>query len=376
WEGGIHFFEKPPANVDSTIILGAYYFAYFLVFLVGWIAFRRWVAKGKVGISKREITDLGIYVLLGVMLGAKLVYVLFYNLEFYLQNPSQIFLNWSGMASHGAFLGVTVAILLFARSFKRNALELFDRCALIAPFGAIFIRSANFLNGELYGRSTDVDNPLAMRFLMKDGQGRDLYAKLGPGQSGGLQAAGDNAGQAGSELYALVTHEGGEELAPADYYLEPVSAHHGWELIPEESFLSVKSFWPIRQDGETAKTKTLVSRVVTDPSHPSQLYQLGVSGVLLLLVMVIVAKRAKVKGEIFAWFLMLYGVSRIAMEFFRQQDYQRAGGLFDYFSMGQILSLALIVSGLFLLKRLKPNSAPTTPPSEQEAEPTSNTEGE
>jgi len=95
--------------------------------------------------------------------------------------------------------------------------------------------------------------------------------------------------------------------------------------------------------------------LITDPSHPSQFYQLLVSGVLLTTILLIIKSRAKQIGAVTYSFLIGYGLSRFLMEYFRQPDPQRAGRFFEWLSMGQILSLVLILVGvlIFLSQRKK-----------------------
>ena len=98
-----------------------------------------------------------IWATLGIILGGRLGYVLFYNFDAYLSDPLQIFAVWNGgMAFHGGFLGVTLAMILFARARSINILSMFDLVALAAPFGLFFGRIANFINSELWGRTTDL----------------------------------------------------------------------------------------------------------------------------------------------------------------------------------------------------------------------------
>ena len=104
-----------------------------------------------------DLDDFVLWATLGIILGGRLGYVLFYNFDAYLANPSQIFAVWQGgMAFHGGFLGVTLAMILFARVRSISLLSMFDLIALAAPFGLFFGRIANFINSELWGRVTDV----------------------------------------------------------------------------------------------------------------------------------------------------------------------------------------------------------------------------
>ncbi|KXJ59238.1 MAG: prolipoprotein diacylglyceryl transferase, partial [Thalassospira sp. Nap_22] len=107
--------------------------------------------------SKRDVDDLLFWATLGVILGGRLGYILFYNLDYYLDNPANILKVWQGgMAFHGGFMGVIVAIILFARKRNISILAVLDAAAVATPIGLFFGRIANFINGELYGRTTDV----------------------------------------------------------------------------------------------------------------------------------------------------------------------------------------------------------------------------
>lgn len=110
-----------------------------------------------------DLDDFLIWAALGVVLGGRFGYVLFYDTGAYLQNPLEIFAVWNGgMAFHGGFLGATTAMILFAWKRGKSVLSLFDLFAAAVPIGLLFGRLANFINGELFGRVTDV--PWAMVF--------------------------------------------------------------------------------------------------------------------------------------------------------------------------------------------------------------------
>lgn len=107
--------------------------------------------------SRDDIDDLLLWVTLGVVIGGRLGYVLFYNAGYYLANPGAALAVWQGgMAFHGGALGVILAVLLFARKRKIPILSLGDMVAVTVPLGLLLGRLANFINGELWGRVTDV----------------------------------------------------------------------------------------------------------------------------------------------------------------------------------------------------------------------------
>lgn len=107
-------------------------------------------------ITKSHIDDLLTWVILGVILGGRFGYVVFYNAEYYLSNPLDAFKIWQGgMAFHGGLIGVIVAMILFAWKHNMPFFALSDRVALVTPIGLFFGRIANFINAELVGRITD-----------------------------------------------------------------------------------------------------------------------------------------------------------------------------------------------------------------------------
>lgn len=117
------------------------------------------------GWSAKDIDDMMFYGVLGVVLGGRLGYVLFYKAGYYFSHPLDIFRVWEGgMSFHGGFLGVTLAMALFAWQRKRHWLEVTDFVAPMVPTGLAAGRLGNFINGELWGRVTSPDAPWAMLF--------------------------------------------------------------------------------------------------------------------------------------------------------------------------------------------------------------------
>ncbi len=116
-------------------------------------------------ISKRQVEDLVVWVTLGIVLGGRLGYVLFYKPLYFLACPLEILFLWQGgMSFHGGLLGVIVASVLFARRHTLSVLSLGDILGCAAPFGLLSGRIGNFINGELYGRQASSDLPWGMIF--------------------------------------------------------------------------------------------------------------------------------------------------------------------------------------------------------------------
>ncbi len=223
-----------------------------------WLGKRRIETQAHVaraGWSVAQLDDLLFYGVLGVVVGGRLGQVFFYEPGYYLAHPLEIAALWKGgMSFHGGFLGVLVAMGLYARKTGHAWLEITDFIAPLVPLGVAFGRLGNFINGELWGRVADASLPWAMVFPQVD---------------------------------AL-------------------------------------------------------------PRHPSQLYQAALEGVLLFVVLWSFARRERPRGAVSGAFLIGYGALRFAAEYFRTPD-DGIFGLSSVISMGQWLSLPMVVAGVALL---------------------------
>ena len=204
--------------------------------------------------TRDQVSDLLFYGFLGVILGGRIGYVLFYNFDYFLSDPVYLFKIWTGgMSFHGGLLGVLTAIMIFARKEKKTFLQVGDFVAPLVPLGLGTGRIGNFINAELWGRETDVS----------------------------------------------------------------------WGMI-----------FP------------------TDPlglvRHPSQLYQFFLEGIVLFALVYFVSKRVKATGVASGMFLAGYGTFRFIAEFFREPD-AHLGFVLSFLSMGQILSLPMIIIGTALM---------------------------
>ncbi|MHC2021025.1 prolipoprotein diacylglyceryl transferase [Methylobacterium sp. CM6247] len=148
----------PVAVAIGPITIKWYALSYIAGLVGGWFYARRLVAADRLwGVVRRpslnDIDDLIVWVALGVVLGGRIGYVLFYNLPLYLDDPLEILaIRNGGMSFHGGFLGAVLAMVLFARSRKLSPYTLLDLAAVVVPIGLFFGRIANFVNGELWGR--------------------------------------------------------------------------------------------------------------------------------------------------------------------------------------------------------------------------------
>jgi phosphatidylglycerol:prolipoprotein diacylglycerol transferase len=233
-----------------------YALAYITGILLGWLYGRAIIRSerlwgGRAPMTVVDLDDFVLWVTLGVILGGRIGYVLFYNPAHFAANPTEIVQLWKGgMSFHGGFVGVVLATFLFTRSRGIPFLSLGDVCCAVYPVGHFLGRIANFINGELWGRPTDV--PWAMVF-----------------PSGG----------------------------------------------------------PF-------------------PRHPSQLYEAGLEGLLLLAILAFAINRGALKrpGLVIGIFAVAYGLLRCFCELFREPDAQ-LGFLWGGLTMGMLLSIPLMAAG-------------------------------
>ncbi len=153
----------PVAVQIGPIAIKWYGLAYLAGLLLGWLYIRRLLSQTKLWADDRppflpqKVDDLLIYMVAGVLIGGRLGFVLFYEPSYYLENPLDIFAVWKGgMAFHGGLFGSGVAIWIFSRRNGINPWSTSDLCTATVPIGIFFGRIANFINGELFGRPTDV----------------------------------------------------------------------------------------------------------------------------------------------------------------------------------------------------------------------------
>ena len=147
-----------------------YALAYICGIVIGWIYARGLIKNerlwgGPAPITLLQLDDFILWVTIGIILGGRTGYVLFYNLPFFIAHPGEIIELWKGgMSFHGGFLGCVAAVILFSRKNGTSILSLGDITTAVGPIGLFLGRIANFINGELWGRPADPDLPWAMVF--------------------------------------------------------------------------------------------------------------------------------------------------------------------------------------------------------------------
>ena len=263
----------PVAVAIGPFVVRWYALAYIVGLLLGWRYCLVLADRPPRLVERGDIDDFLVWATLGVVFGGRIGYVLFYQPGYYLQHPIEALYLWhGGMSFHGGALGVTLAILLFTRARRLPVLAFSDVIAEAIPIGLFFGRIANFINGELFGRETDIP-------------------------------------------WAMVFPNGG-----------PV------------------------------------------PRHPSQLYEAVCEGLLLFLLLLLAEHRGARRrpGIVTGLFLIGYAVARMSGELFRQPDAQ-LGFLVFGTTMGQLLSIPVLIAGFILIWWARRQPASTAAPQRRTA---------
>lgn len=206
--------------------------------------------------DKKDMEDLTFKIIIGIILGGRLGYIIFYNFSYYLDNPVQTLYIWQGgMSFHGGLIGLTLSVLYHAKKHNKSFLKYMDLIACSTPIGLFLGRIANFINGELYGKTTNVS----------------------------------------------------------------------WGVIFPDA-------------GPLAR-------------HPSQLYEAFLEGIVTFIILYITARKTSLlnsNGKLAGLFLICYGLFRTIVELYRIPD-QHIGYIFKFITTGQILSIPMILLGIYLI---------------------------
>jgi len=269
-----------------------YGLAYVLAFVCGYFVYRRLAQRGYADLPAAKVGDfITGAALFGVIVGGRLGYILFYKPEM-LRAPLSIFRVWEGgMSSHGGMIGLLVFTFYYAWRHKLNWTNLGDNLVVTAPIGLFFGRCANFINGELYGRATDVS--WAMQFP------KELT---------------ENIGEAERAIVACTKID--PSLTSSDAIVTAVR--------------------------HQAQIKEILRGILT-PRHPSQLYEGFFEGIALFAILWFVRTRMRQpNGVLTGLFFIFYAIFRITVENFREPDATLIAG----FTRGQFFSFFLIAIGL------------------------------
>jgi phosphatidylglycerol---prolipoprotein diacylglyceryl transferase len=303
--------EIPYPHIDPVAVdlpgpldIRWYGLGYLAGFGVGYLVLRALARRGFLRVDPDAIGDLIFAVVVGVIVGGRIGYVLFYQLAEYAADPAQALRIWEGgLSFHGGLIGVIVGTLWFARKHRVRWRNVADALTFGSGFGIFAVRVANFINGELYGRVASADVPWAMRFPTDPVAERLLHT----GAAHGMRA---------------------RELLVDQAYRDGT-----WERIAPQV--------PLR--------------------HPSQLYEAVGEGLLTWAVVWALYLWNRRRGA--RWgdgayggaFLLTYGAVRSFLELFRQPDDQfRSAGdplgtVLGPLTMGQVLSLSMVLLGLYFL---------------------------
>ncbi len=333
--GWLHTLSPFALRISGGFGVRWYGLSYILGFVLGWWVLKQLAQRGLVLIPAERVGEAIVTVIMGVLIGGRLGYCLFYQPGLFVDFDGSfpfwgvLKIHEGGMASHGGMIGVTAAAWWVSRGFKVEGgeggsgervgrcpmLHVMDALALVAPIGVFFGRVANFINGELLGK-----------IVAAPGQAAPWWAVRYPQEvvdAGHAPALSDEQGWA---LDRLVS-----ETAPTAATFE-----EGYRRVMERVWAG---------DAETiARLEPLLSA-----RHPSQLYQAVAEGLVVGAVVWGVFREPRRPGVVSAWFLMTYGVLRIATEFYRLPDAHLASARVLGLSRGQWLSALMIVLGAGLL---------------------------
>ena len=262
---------------------------YLLAFATAWWLGRMRASQGRLpGVNADAFSDLMFYAMLGVVLGGRIGYVLFYGFDTFLDNPLSILKVWEGgMSFHGGLLGVMAAALWWSRKHRLHFFDTMDFVAPLVPPGLGFGRLGNFIGAELWGKPTDA----------------------------------------------------------------------GWGVIfPTD---------PALRTLDAAQLQVQYAAGALDPfaRHPSQLYQAFLEGLVMFTVLWLVSRKPRPRYLVSGLFALMYGVFRFLVEFVRVPD-EGVYVAFGWLTKGQILSVPLVLLGLYLLWRSRraPTLQPVAPP--------------
>ena len=310
----LHRIDPIAISIWGNLAIRWYGLSYLLGFIVAYTLIRHLARRGCAQLEPPQVMDLVFVVAVGVLAGGRIGYALFYQPDLFIGFSAQVpfwellAINKGGMASHGGLIGILLAALWYARRHGFSFLHVIDLATFAGGPGMFFGRIANFINGELFGRSCRPDFPLAVKFPQE-------------------------MGDWGPEPVLMLQ----DRLAP----LAPP--------VPATDLVS----WAIEQIQKGNRKVMEIVELMPElkARHPSQLYQAVLEGLMLFVVLAIVWSRPRKPGVIFGLCCCTYGVARIVGELFREPDahigFHTIAG--RSFTRGQLLSALMVVAGIVVL---------------------------
>lgn len=326
----IHDFSPLAFRFSDDTGVHWYGLSYMLGFIFAYLMIR-WIShRQKVGLTPDSILDLVTYGAVGVLLGGRLGYCLFYSPDLFIKFKSEfpywgiLAMNEGGMAAYGGMIGFVLACWFVSRKYGLQALYLFDLGALVAPLGIFMGRLATFLNGELVGREA----PSTFKWAVKFPQDIYLWPKYEPGRLAPLGDVVEKAGMSKVEWLSWV-----EQFRTNNAV--NINIHTTLEKIVHEI-----------QNGNEAVKVALGNFLV--PRYPSQIFSALGEGLLLFLILFFLWRKPRQSGFIASSFLILYALVRIIVENFQLPDVEIGYQIWNL-TRGQILSIFAFAIGLLIM---------------------------
>ncbi len=333
----IHHLDPVIFSINDALKLRWYGLSYLLAFVVGFLILKKLGDKNLWVLPGEKASDfITLCAIFGVFLGGRIGSIVFYQWDNFIANPVIIFKVWEGgMASHGGILGLMIFTLVYSWRKKVSWTGLGDGLCVVAPLGVMFGRIANFINGELYGR-IDQGFAWSMKFP------KTLFDDKAP-ESANFSKAYQIARDADPEYAAYVAkvQELGEQVQLYQYKPGSPQFKEYASLVNQESARLTE----VIRENEQAREAI---GILLEPRYPSQLFQAAGEGLALFLILFItrICFKRLPHGILTGMFFFFYAIFRIVMEHFREPDSKIVHFLGINFTMGQFLSLFMIVIGL------------------------------
>jgi phosphatidylglycerol:prolipoprotein diacylglycerol transferase len=319
----IRFTESFGIRWYGLSYLAGFFCAYLFII---WLSRRQ-----RLGLTVQMVGDLVTYGAIGILLGGRLGYCLFYSPDLFLKFKTDfpfwgvLALNEGGMSSHGGMIGLVLSLVLFSWNSGISQLYLFDLAAISGPIGVFFGRLANYVNGELVGREVDVSYEYAVKFPQDI-----LYWP---------QYNMEKLGSLGDVMDKIPGVGKSEWLSWVDQFRSNPNIQAKMNFALSQVLEQIQS-------GNQAVKEAIIPLLTA--RHPSQIYEAFGEGLFLFILLFIIWYKPRQPGVVGSWFLILYAIARIIGERFRLPDAHLG---FDFLELtrGQVLSGVMLILGLWLL---------------------------